>query len=132
MKCTLDNPNDYNLTVKSIVVDYGIPITGFPVTPGKHNLLTTPLGTHTVTIYYSDNGEATLTNTMEVCPLFVPLLVPVTGGEMPAYGGGGEDVLIPVTGADETGKVGLGLGLGGLSLAGLALVLTSLRKLLHL
>jgi hypothetical protein len=134
MQWTIENPNDYNLTVNSIVVDYGIPITGFSVTPGKHNLLTTPLGTHTVTIYYSDNGEATITNTMEVCPLFIPLLVPVTGGQpetLPGYGGGG-DALIPVTGADETATAGLGFGLGGLSLAGLAMVLTSLRKLLHL
>jgi hypothetical protein len=118
------NPNDVTLNMTSYTVD-GVPFDGFPVTPGSHYLTATTLGTHTVVVHFNEMATATLTWRKDVCPLPIP----VTGGE-PFAGGGG--VLIPVTGADETGKLGMGLSFGGMSMVGLALLLSALRKMYHL
>jgi LPXTG-motif cell wall-anchored protein len=76
-------------------------------------LTTTSLGTHTVTIYWGEGQSKSLTYTIDVCPLTIP----VTG----ATGG----VLIPVTGSDNSsGFIFSGIGLGGLGL-----VLSAIRKL---
>ena len=117
MQWTVINANASNIIMNRFTVD-GVNHDGFVVTPGEHDLVTTPLGTHTVRIYFNEAGIADLTYTIDVCPL----LIPVTGNEM----------LIPVTGANQSNSLGLGLGLGSFSLAGFGLVLSSLRKRFHL
>jgi hypothetical protein len=133
MQWTVTNPNDFNRTINFIKVDGGDPIGGFSVAPGTFNLLKTAIGTHTVLINFGDGETDSLTYTIDVCPLRIPVtggnpLIPVTGGT----GGGGEEVLIPVTGADLTGQMGMGIGFAGMSLAGLALLLSALRKMYNL
>ena len=53
-----------------------------------------------------------------------PLPIPVTGGE--------EEAVIPVTGADETANLGMGISFAGMSMIGLALLLSALRKMYHI
>lgn len=117
MQWTVINANASNIIMNRFTVD-GVNHNGFVVTPGEHDLVTTPLGTHTVKIYFNEAGIADLTYTIDVCPL----LIPVTGNEM----------LIPVTGADQSNMLGTGLFLGSFSLAGFALVLSSLRRIFHM
>jgi hypothetical protein len=119
MQWTVINPNDVNITMTHFTVD-GVNHAGKSVSPGEHNLVATPLGTHTVVIYFNDADSASLTYTINVCPLPIP----VTGGE--------EGAIIPVTGGDLTSKLGMGIGLGGISLVGLALLLSALRKMYRL
>jgi hypothetical protein len=118
MQWTVINPNTENITINYFTVDGGAHQPGFTVTPGEHNLVATALGTHTVVISYGDSSTVSLDYTIDVCPLQIP----VTGGGL----------IIPVTGADETSKLGLGFGFGGMSLVGLALLLSALRKMYHL
>jgi hypothetical protein len=118
MQWTVINPNSSNITMEYFTVD-GVKHSGFTVTPGEHNLVATSLGTHTVVVFFNDTSmNASLTDTIDVCPL----LVPVTGG--------GE--IIPVTGADQTANLGLEFGFGGMALVGLGLLLSALRKMYHL
>jgi hypothetical protein len=119
MQWTVVNPNSVNITISHFTVD-GVNHAGKSVSPGEHNLVATPLGTHTVVIYFNDADSASLTYTINVCPLPIP----VTGGE--------EGAIIPVTGGDLTSKLGMGIGLGGISLVGLALLLSALRKMYRL
>jgi hypothetical protein len=119
MQWTVVNPNSVNITITHFTVD-GVYHKGMSVLPGEHNLVATPLGTHTVVIFFNETDSASLTYTIAVCPLPIP----VTGGE--------EEAVIPVTGADLTSKLGMGFGLGGISLVGLALLLSALRKMYHL
>lgn len=117
MQWTVINANASNIIMNRFTVD-GVNHDGFVVTPGEHDLATTPLGTHTVKIYFNEAGIADLTYTIDVCPLQIP----VTGNEM----------LIPVTGANQTNVLGTGMFLGSISLAGLGLVLSSLRRIFHM
>jgi len=117
MQWTVVNPNSVNITISHFTVD-GVDHAGKSVPPGEHNLVATPLGTHTVVIYFNDADSASLTYTIDVCPLPIP----VTGGET---------AIIPVTGGNLTGDLSNGLFMGGLSMAGLALLLSSLRKIFH-
>jgi hypothetical protein len=114
MQWTVVNSNASNVIMNRFTVD-GVNYPGFVVTPGEHDLVTTPLGTHTVKVYYNEASVADLTSTINVCPL----LIPVTGNPM----------IIPVTGADQSNSLGMGLGLGSFSLAGIGLVLSSLRRI---
>jgi hypothetical protein len=120
MQWTVVNNNSVNVTMTHYTVD-GVNHGGFSVAPGEHNLATTALGTHTIVIYFNEADSASLTDTITVCPL----LIPVTGA-----GGGG--VIIPVTGADETAKMGMGFGFGGMALVGLSLLVSALRKMYHI
>jgi hypothetical protein len=118
MQWTIINPQSTNIYLNRFTVD-GVNHGGFWVPPGEHDLTVTALGTHTVVVYFGEAGATdSLTYTIDVCPLQVP----VTGG----------DALIPVTGADETGKLGMGFGLGGMSLVGMAMLVSALRKIYHL
>jgi hypothetical protein len=117
MVWTVINPNNVNVTMTHFIVD-GESRSGYTVTPGEHFLTTTAIGTHTVEIHFNEMATTSLTWTIKVCPLPIP----VTGAE----------VLIPVTGADETSNLGMGLSFGGLSVVGLALLLSALRKMYHL
>jgi hypothetical protein len=116
---TVENPNNVNITMYSFSIDGGSAHSGFSVHPGEMNLTTTPLGTHTVSISYGEAQTGTLTYTLNVCPLPIP----VTGNDT---------AIIPVTGANLTGNLGNGFFVSGLSLAGLGLILSSLRKIFHL
>jgi hypothetical protein len=111
------NPNSKNFPVEYYTVD-GVSKGGLSIPPGKHKLTTTPAGTHSVVLYYGESQSVSLSYTIDVCPLPVP----VTGGT----------TLIPVTGADDTGNLAKGMMFGSSSLAGLGLVLSALRKMLHL
>jgi len=118
MQWTIINPYSTNIYLNRYTVD-GVSHDGFWVAPGEHDLVVTDLGTHTVVVYFGEAGATdSLTHTIDVCPLQIP----VTGG----------DVLIPVTGADETDKLGMGFGLGGMSLVGMAMLVSALRKIYHL
>jgi hypothetical protein len=118
MQWTIINPYSTNIYLNRFTVD-GVNHGGFWVAPGEHDLVVTDLGTHTVVVYFGEAGATdSLTYTIDVCPLQIP----VTGG----------DALIPVTGADETGKLGMGFGLGGMSLVGMAMLVSALRKIYHL
>ena len=118
MQWTVINANASNIIMNRFTVD-GVNHNGFVVTPGEHDLVVTDLGTHTVVVYFGEAGATdSLTYTIDVCPMQIP----VTGG----------DVLIPVTGADETGKLGMGFGLAGMSLVGMAMLVSALRKIYHL
>ena len=119
MQWTVENPNNVSITLYSFSVDGGPAQAGFSVHPGEMNLTTTPTGTHTVTISYGEAQTGKLTYTLNVCPLPIP----VTGAET---------AIIPVTGADLGSSMSNDLFMGGLSMAGLALVLSSLRKIFHL
>lgn len=119
MQWTVENPNDVKVTLYSFSVDGGPAQSGFSVPPGEVNLTTTPTGTHTVTISYGEAQTGKLTYTIDVCPLPIP----VTGGET---------AIIPVTGANLSSNLSNGFFMGGLSLAGLGLILSSLRKVFHL
>lgn len=113
MQWTLENPNASAFVVSSYKVDSGPQLPGLSAAPGSTKLTTTALGTHTVTIYWGEGESKSLTYTLNVCPLSIP----VTG----ATGG----LLIPVTGADQSSTfIFSGIGLGGLGL-----VLTAIRKL---
>ncbi len=117
LQWTVENPNAQTINMTSFSVDGGAPQKGFPVNSGEFNLTTTAPGTHTVTITYAEGKTASLTKTLAVCPLPIP----VTASAL----------IIPVTGAEENAKVSSGLFMGGLSLFGLGLILSSLRKLLQ-
>jgi hypothetical protein len=119
MQWTVENPNNVNITLYSFSVDGGPAQGGFSVHPGEMNLTTTPIGTHTVTISYGEAQTGKLTYTIDVCPLPIP----VTGGDT---------AIIPVTGANLNSNLSNGFFMGGLSLAGLGLILSSLRKIFHL
>jgi len=119
MQWTVENPNNVNITLYSFSVDGGPAQGGFSVHPGEMNLTTTPIGTHTVTISYGEAQTGKLTYTINVCPLPIP----VTGGDT---------AIIPVTGANLNSNLSNGFFMGGLSLAGLGLILSSLRKIFHL
>ncbi len=119
MQWTVENPNSVSVTLYSFSVDGGPAQAGFSVHPGEMNLTTTPTGTHTVTISYGEAQTGELTYTLNICPLPIP----VTGAET---------AIIPVTGGNLTGNLSNGFFMGGLSLAGLALILSSLRKIFHL
>ena len=116
MQWTVENPNSTNFTVSYWTLD-GATKSGFVAAPGSTKLTTSPLGTHTVSLYYGESQSVSLTQTLKVCPLTIP----VTGG-----------MLIPVTGADQTGNLVNGTLYGGLAFGGLGLLLTALRKFLNL
>lgn len=115
---TVYNPNSKPFPYEYFTVDGGAHQGGGSIAPGKHVLTTTELGTHTVALFWGEGESTSLTGGMDVCPL----IIPVTGGE----------TLIPVTGADETGALANGLMFGSLAIAGLGLVLTSIRKMFKL
>jgi hypothetical protein len=114
---TVYNPNSVSYSFSSYTVD-GVSHSGSSVAPGKHTLTTTATGTHTVVLFYGEGQSKSLTGTMDVCPL----VIPVTGGNQ----------LIPVTGADLSSNLSTGLFFGSLFLAGLGLLLSAMRKLLGL
>lgn len=117
MQWTIENPNSSSFVYTSFTVD-GVKHGGGSAAPGSSKLITTTLGTHTVTVYYGDGDSVSDTGTLDVCPLPIPN----TGGGL----------LIPVTGADKAQGLSNAFLMGGLAFAGLGLILTALRKLLGL
>jgi predicted heme/steroid binding protein len=118
MQWTVENPNSVGFHFLSYTIDGGSPLGGFTAAPGSNLLTTTALGTHTVDILYGDGQHVSLTDTLAVCPLTIP--VTGTGG-----------LLIPVTGADQSQNLSHGLFYGGLSFAGFGILLSALRKFLN-
>ncbi len=114
MQWTVENPNSVTVYVSDWTVD-GAHMGALYAAPGSTRLTATALGTHTVTLYYDDGKTASLTDTLDACPLTIP--VTGTGG-----------LLIPVTGADLSAKIYLGLLCAGLSLTGIALLRKQLLK----
>jgi len=119
MQWTVENPNSVGFHFLSYTIDGGAPLGGFTAAPGSNPLTTTALGTHTVDILYGDGQHVSLTDTLAACPLTIP--VTGTGG-----------LLIPVTGADQSQSLSHGLLFGGLSFAGVGILLSALRKFLNL
>lgn len=117
MQWTVENPNSEPINITSWSIDSDVH-GAFTAAPGSNKITTSSLGTHTLTVYWGDGQSANLTYTIDVCPLGVP----VTGAEV-----GG--VLIPVTGVDDFATGAL---FAGISFGGLGLILTALRKFLHL
>jgi hypothetical protein len=115
---TVYNPNSKPFPYEYFTVDGGAHQGGGSIDPGKHVLTTTSLGTHTVALFWGEGESTSLTGGMDVCPLIIPTQV-------------GSN-LIPVTGADDTGSLANGLMFGSLAVAGLGLVLTSIRKMFKL
>ena len=114
MQWTVENPNSVTMYVTDWTVD-GAHMGALYAAPGSTRLTATALGTHTVTLYYDDGKTASLTDSLAACPLTIP--VTGTGG-----------LLIPVTGADLSAKIYLGLLCAGLSLTGIALLRKQLLK----
>jgi hypothetical protein len=112
---TVENPNSVAFTILYWTVDDGSALPGFSAPPGSSKLTTT-LGTHTITLYYGESQQVSLTGTLTVCPLPIPNT--------------GSNLLIPVTGSDQSGATSQGLLFGGLSFGGLGLILSALRKFL--
>ncbi|MEA5077931.1 MAG: hypothetical protein VB013_05125 [Anaerolineaceae bacterium] len=117
MQWTVINPNSSSFPVDHYTVD-GAVRGGFSAAPGEHNLTTTSVGTHTVVLFYGESQTVSLTYSLAVCQLPQPQV--------------GNNVLIPVTGADNTGSLVNALFFGSSSLAGLGLLLSALRRLLKL
>ncbi len=115
MQWTVLNPNGSNFPVDHYTVD-GVVKGGFSALPGKHNLTTTSDGTHTVVLFYGESQTVSLTYTIAVCQLPQPQ--------------SGNNVLIPVTGADNTASMANAMFFGSSTLAGLGLLLSALRRLL--
>jgi hypothetical protein len=118
MQWTVENPNSVGFSFVSYTIDGGTPLGGFTAAPGSSPLTTTALGTHTVDILYGEGQHVSLTDTLAACPLTIP--VTGTGG-----------LLIPVTGADQSQNLSHGLLFGGLSFAGVGILLSALRKFLN-
>jgi hypothetical protein len=118
MQWTVENPNSTSFTVTGWSVDGGSKHGSFSAAPGSTKLTATALGTHTVTIFYGESQSVSLTDTLTVCPLPIPNT--------------GSSLLIPVTGADQSGNLSQGFLFGGLATGGLALILSALRKFLNL
>jgi hypothetical protein len=135
MQWVISNPNLRPFTVNTMGIDLSM-YPGFIAPPGNSVFTETSLGTHTVTIYYTDpQGQPAsdnLTFTIDSCEnvpppppppgQVVPLPIPVTGQ-------GGE--IIPVTGADLTPFANIWL-FAGFGLFGFGMVLSGLRKRLGL
>lgn len=115
MQWTVINPNSSNFPVEHYTVD-GAVRGGFVALPGEHDLTKTSVGTHTVVLFYGESQTVSLTYTIDVCQLPQPQV--------------GNNVLIPVTGADNTGTLTNAMFFGSSTLAGLGLLLSALRKLL--
>jgi hypothetical protein len=115
MQWTVINPNSDGFWIEYYTVD-GVRKDGFTAAPGEHNLLTTSLGTHKVVLFFGESQSVSLTYTIDVCELPQPQV--------------GNNVLIPVTGADVSTHLADGLFFASISLAGLGLILSALRRLL--
>lgn len=115
MQWTVINPNSSNFPVEHYTVD-GAVRGGFVALPGEHDLTTTSVGTHTVVLFYGESQTVSLTYTIDVCQLPQPQV--------------GNNVLIPVTGADNSGTLTNAMFFGSSTLAGLGLLLSALRRLL--
>lgn len=113
---TVTNPNNSDFAYDFFTVDGGGHQGGGSIAPGKHQLTTTGVGTHTLALYWGEGKSTSITAGMDVCPLAIP----VTGG----------GVLIPVTGADDTARLLFGSVFGSLAALGLGLIGFSLFKLL--
>ena len=124
MQWTIENPNVDPYTIDGWTLDGGPMQGGFSAQPGSHKFTTTPLGTHTITLYWGESQTTSLTWTIDSCGIEenVPLLVPVTGA--------GGEILIPVTGADLTPGMN-NLTFGGFGMLGLGLILTGIRRKLE-
>lgn len=116
MQWTVINPNSDGFWIEYYTVD-GVRRDGFTAAPGEHNLTTTTLGTHKVVLYFGESQSVSLSYTIEVCELPQPHV--------------DNNVLIPVTGADVSSHLTDGLFFASISLAGLGLILSALRKLLN-
>lgn len=115
MQWTVINPNSEGFWIEYYTVD-GARRDGFTAAPGEHDLTTTSLGTHKVVLYFGESQSVSLTYTIDVCELPQPQV--------------GNNVLIPVTGADVSSHVTDGLFFASISLAGLGLILSALRRML--
>ena len=109
-----------SLSVDYYTIDGGSHQPGLIIPPGDHKLITTPLGTHTVAIFFGGSSSVSFTYTLASCELPIPITGP------------NNTILIPVTGADLTNKLGNSLFFASLIFAGLGLLLSSLRKLMNL
>lgn len=145
MEWVVRNPNTVPFTVDYWTLD-GDPQSGFIAPVGDAVFTHTPLGEHTIILYWGDTGQASLTFSIGTCstpvdptpkptdvPTQVPTVEPLPTLPIPATGG---PVLIPVTGADLSGSFSgrliRGLIYGSFSFFGLGLVLTGLRRKYHL
>jgi hypothetical protein len=113
MQWTVINPNSEGFWIEYYTVD-GVRRDGFTAAPGEHNLTTTPLGTHEVVLHFGESQTVSLTYTIDVCELPQPQV--------------GNNVLIPVTGADNAAKMSDALFFASISFAGLGLILSALRR----
>jgi hypothetical protein len=131
MQWTIENPNPTGIVVHYWTLDGGSHNSGFTAASGSTTLTTSALGQHTVFVSYGESQSISLTWRIDSCavrkttpgasstPTIVPSLsIPVTGGTL----------IIPVTGADDTGNIGRTLVFSGFTLLGLAFALSGLRK----
>lgn len=150
MQWVVENPNPDPFNVLSWNID-GIPQAGGFVVPiGVSLLTTTPLGSHTIDLFWEQGGHTSLEWTIKSCDLPDPTdtptatntpprrvvttpasstKTPVPTLPIPVTGAGGE--IIPVTGADLTtfGNIWIFAGFG---MFGFGLILSGLRKRLGL
>ena len=149
MQWAVVNNNAGPFTVDSWSVDGVMQAAGFIAPVGVSLLTQTSLGTHTIVLFWEQQGFTELDWTIESCALpdtatptstNTPVLVtntpvintstPVPTLPIPETGGSGGPI-IPVTGADLTQSVN-GWFFGGFGMFGFGLVLSGLRKMLNL
>jgi hypothetical protein len=148
MQWAVVNNNESPFTITSWSIDGVMQPAGFVAPVGTSLLTTTGLGTHTVFLYWEQEGSTSLEWTLATCALpdtptptntatsVPPTETPVPNTAtlvptlpIPVTGQGGE--IIPVTGADFTQPVN-GFVFGGFGMFGFGLVLSGLRKKFNL
>ena len=149
MQWAVVNNNANQFTVNSWSIDGVMQAAGFIAPVGMSLLTQTSLGTHTIVLYWEQDGSTSLEWTIESCqlpdtatptptntkvpPTSTPVkdtATPVPALPIPETGGAGGPI-IPVTGADLTQSVN-GWFFGGFGMFGFGLVLSGLRKMFNL
>ena len=153
MQWAVVNNNAEPFTVDSWTIDGVLQAGGFVVPVGVNLLTQTSLGTHTIVLYWENQGFSELEWTINSCSLpdtatpsttptptntsVPPTSTPVLGTAttvptlpIPETGGAGGPI-IPVTGADLTQPVNSWF-FGGFGMLGFGLVLSGLRKMYNL
>jgi len=149
MQWAVVNNNAEPFTVLSWSIDGVMQAGGFVAPVGVSLLTQTSLGTHTIVLYWEQQGFTDLEATIEACALpdtatptptsttppvaSTPVpdtATPVPTLPIPVTGGAGGPI-IPVTGADLNQSVN-GWFFGGFGMFGFGLVLSGLRKMFNL
>ena len=149
MQWAVVNNNAELFTVLSWSIDGVMQPAGFVAPVGIGLLTQTSLGTHTIVLYWEQEGSTSLEWTIESCqlpdtatptptntsvpPTSTPVpdtATPVPTLPIPETGGAGGPI-IPVTGADLTQPVNSWF-FGGFGMLGFGLVLSGLRKMYNL